>query len=119
MLKKMIQINLLIEDKIDEINYSTLVTLPLRILRQHSHGIEELLTITYGLLLEDASVSGDEKVANIMQIFKKCCRMLTPTMNSGRSRSGLPKVMKQKLLSGGETEVNYCPQDEKEGPDTN
>jgi len=54
MLKNVFQIKLLIEDKIDKISYSKLVTLSLRNLKQHSSGIEELLTITYSLLLGGA-----------------------------------------------------------------
>lgn len=78
MLGNLFQIKLLIEDKTDKINY---ITLPLRILQQRSKGIEELLTTKHSPLFEDAFASGDEKVANMMQIFKKGHRVLTPTKN--------------------------------------
>lgn len=96
MLENLFQIKLSIEDKTDKINY---ITLPLRILQQHSNGIEEQLTITHSLLFEDAFVSGDEKVANMMQIFKKGHRVLTPTKNWGRKQQSLGNLL---------TEINDC-----------
>lgn len=90
MLENLFHIKLLIEDNI---SYSKLVTLSLRILKQHSDGIEELLTITYSLFLEDAFVSGDEKVGNMMQIFKKGHRELTPTMNWGKRQQSLGNLL--------------------------
>lgn len=93
MLENLFQIKPLIEDKIYKIKYSKLVTLPLWILQQCSNGIEELLTIMYSLLLEDAFVSRDEKVANMMQIFKKGHRVLTPTKNWGSKWQSLENLL--------------------------